>query len=126
MTNSDDRREFLRIDYETPVQYKIYTGERLLKKPDVLSKNISASGLLFRTDSDTAIPAIGNIVWIELDEKMLNICHEIENDLLLRDSGIFARVVRISEGEPDRSYDIGVCFLRRKNLDDSQIEMLFN
>jgi hypothetical protein len=37
---------------------------------------------------------------------------------------VFGRVVRIAEGEPELSYDIGVCFLRRKNMTEDDINAL--
>lgn len=122
--NFDERREFLRMDYETPLDFKILTGDKLTVKSDITSRNISASGLLFRTNKDVSIPAISDIVWIKLDEKMVNICAEIENDLIIHEGGIYGRVVRISEGEPGISYDVGVCFLRRKDMSEEEIQAL--
>ncbi len=124
MSVEEDRREFFRVIHKTPLKFKIYKGDKLSKKAEIVSKNISPSGLLFRTYSELDIPPIGSMVWVQLDDKMLNICEEIENDLIMKDEGLFGRVVRISEGEPGKSYDIGVCFLRRQNMDDSDIETL--
>jgi len=123
-TNNDEKREFLRVDYETDLNFKVLAGDKLTTKSDISSRNISACGLLFRTASEAAIPALSSIVWIELDDKMLNVCSEIEHDLVIHNGGIFGRVVRIAEGEPGQSYDIGVCFLRRKDVTDEEIEML--
>lgn len=122
----DERREFLRLEYERSLNFKVLSGEKLLTKSGVFSRNISASGLLFRTASETSIPPLSSIVWIELDPKMLNICGEIETDLIIHKNGVFGRVVRIAEGEPGKSYDIGVCFLRRKNMTKTEIQLLIN
>lgn len=122
----DERREFLRLEYERSLNFKVLSGEKLLTKSGVFSRNISASGLLFRTASETSIPPLSSIVWIELDPKMLNICGEIETDLIIHKNGVFGRVVRIAEGEPGKSYDIGVCFLRRKNMTKTEIQILIN
>lgn len=122
----DERREFLRLEYEHSLNFKVLSGEKLLTKSGVFSRNISASGLLFRTASETSIPPLSSIVWIELDPKMLNICGEIETDLIIHKNGVFGRVVRIAEGEPGKSYDIGVCFLRRKNMTKTEIQLLIN
>ncbi len=122
--SNDDKREFLRVGYETSLNFKLLKGEKLASKSDIFSQNISAAGLLFRTSSESSIPALSSIVWIELDDKMMNICTEIENDLLIFNNGVFGRVVRIAEGEPDKSYDIGVCFLRRKNMTEAEIQTL--
>lgn len=126
MNYDEDKREFFRVDYETPVKLKVQGNEKFVTKSEVVSQNISPSGILFRTDSESSIPPISSVVWVELDPKMLTICEEIEGDLVIHEGGVFGRVVRISEGVPGESYDIGVCFLRRQNLDDSQIESLRN
>lgn len=120
----DERREFLRMEHTGPVKYQELKGGRLSRKSDILSKNISASGLLFTTEN--VPPALSSILKVELDDKMLNVCHEIESDLLIMGKAVLGRVVRISEGEPGKSYDVGVCFLRRKNLSDQEITRLIN
>ena len=124
MPEGDDKREFLRMDYETPLDFKVLSGEKLSSKKDIVSRNVSSSGLLFRTASETSIPNLSSIVWIKLDDKMLNICSEIENDLVMLNGGVFGRVVRIAEGEPGLSYDIGVCFLRKQNMSKEDISDL--
>lgn len=121
---SEDKREFLRVDYETPLNFKVLSGEKFNVKSDICSRNISACGLLFRTTRESSIPALSSIVWIELDQKMMNICSEIEDDLVTYKNGIFGRVVRIAEGEPGRSYDVGICFLRKKNMTAEEIQAL--
>lgn len=122
----EEKREFLRVDVETPLNFKALKGEKLISKGDISSRNVSASGLLFRTNTDASIPALSSIVWIELDEKMMNICSEIEDDLLIHNNGVFGRVVRIAEGDPGQSYDVGVCFLRKKDMTPEEIQTLVN
>jgi hypothetical protein len=123
-SDADDKREFLRVDHETPLNFKVMGTDKLLTKPDIESRNISASGLLFRTTRDSSIPALSSIVWIELDPKMMNICSEIEGDLIIHNNGVFGRVVRIAEGAPGESYDVGVCFLRKKDMSEDEIQSL--
>jgi len=120
----EEKREFLRVDYEKQLNFKVLSGEKLSSKQDVLARNVSASGLLFRTSSESSIPALSSVVWIELDEKMMNICSEIEEDLLIHNNGVYGRVVRIAEGEPGKSFDVGVCFLRKKDLSEQEISDL--
>jgi c-di-GMP-binding flagellar brake protein YcgR len=122
--NYEEKREFLRIDHEAPVEFKMLSAEKLSAKKAVLSRNISASGLLFRAESEASIPPISGIIWIKLDEKMMNICSEIEEDLIRSADGVFGRVVRISEGDTGISYDIGVSFLRKKDMTDDDISAL--
>ncbi len=54
----------------------------------------------------------------------MNVCHEIENDLVVYKNGVFGRVVRIAEGEPNKSYDVGICFLRRETMSDDEVQVL--
>lgn len=120
----DEKREFLRVDYETPLNFKVMKGDKLAAKSDVFSRNVSACGLLFRTSNDASIPALSSVVWIELDPHMMNICSEIEQDLVIHKNGVFGRVVRIAEGEPGKSFDIGVCFLRKSNMTEAELREL--
>lgn len=120
----EEKREFLRVDYETTLNFKVLKGDRLTAKPDIFSRNVSASGLLFRTPRETSIPALSSIIWVELAPKMMGLCVEIENDLVIYKGGVFGRVVRIAEGEPGKSYDVGVCFLKRKDLTEEEIQAL--
>lgn len=118
----EERREFLRVDYEKALNFRELKGEKFAPKAEVVSRNVSACGILFRT---TKIPpALSSIIWIELDEKMMGICSEIESDLIMHKGGIFGKVVRIAEGEPGESYDVGVAFLRRKNMTEGEIQQL--
>jgi hypothetical protein len=48
-TDGDDKREFLRVDYEKHLNFKVLKTGKLTTKTDIASRNISASGLLFRT-----------------------------------------------------------------------------
>ena len=118
----EERREFLRVDYEAALDFKELKGEKLSPKAEAMSKDISACGILFRTEKIP--PALSSVVWIKMDDKMTNVCAEIESDLVIHQGGIFGRVVRIAEGEPGKSYDVGVAFLRRKNMTEAEIEQL--
>ena len=120
----EEKRDFLRVDHEKELNFKVLAGDKLASKSDVLSRNVSASGLLFRTESESTLPALSNIVWVELDDNIMSVCNEIENDLVMFKNGIFGRVVRIAEGEPGKSYDVGVCFLRKENMSEQDIQAL--
>jgi len=124
MTEHEEKREFLRVDYEKDVNFKELRGEKLSQKAGMHTRNISACGLMFRTSS--LPPALSSVIWIELDQKMQGICSEIEEDLIIHNGGVFGRVVRIAEGEPGVSYDIGVAFLRKKDMTESEINELIS
>jgi len=120
----EEQREFLRVDHETMLNFREVRSEKLSNKNAILTKNVSACGLLFRTENIP--PTLSSTILVELDEKMMSLCSEIEEDLVIIENGIMGRVVRISEGEPDVSYDVGICFLRRKNMTKNDIEDLLN
>ncbi|MFH1395396.1 MAG: hypothetical protein ABIH09_04485 [Candidatus Omnitrophota bacterium] len=124
--NRDERREFLRVDYDTQLNFKVLKGEKFAGKSDIQARNISACGLLFNTSSESSIPALSSIVWIELDQKLMNVCEEIEDDLVIHKNGVFGRVVRIAEGDPGKSYNIGVCFLRKSDMSADEIQALIS
>lgn len=125
-TEGENLREFLRVDHDTPLNFKVMAGEKFAARSDVFSRNISACGLLFRTTKETSIPALSSIVWVELDSRMINVCSEIEEELLIHKNGIFGRIVRIAEGEPGISYDVGVCFLRKRDMTSEEIQSLLS
>ncbi|MBU1128481.1 MAG: hypothetical protein KKB12_01690 [Candidatus Omnitrophica bacterium] len=120
----DENREFFRLDHETALNFREVKSDKLANKQEILVRNISACGLLFRTESIP--PTLSSSIWIELDPKMMGLCKEIEEDLLILNNGILGRVVRISEGEPGISYDVGIGFLRKKDMTPEEIEDLLS
>ncbi|MGB3114141.1 MAG: PilZ domain-containing protein [Candidatus Omnitrophota bacterium] len=120
----ENRRQFFRVDYEAIVNLRELKGEKLSSKADITTRNISACGILFRTEKIP--PALSSITWVALDPKMMSVCSEIEDDLLIHNGGIFGRVVRIAEGEPGKSYDVGIAFLRKKSMTQEEIEQLMS
>ena len=118
----EEHREFLRVGHEVNVKYHEVKKSEASPKIDILTKNVSACGLLFRTSHIP--PALSSIIWVELDSRMINVCSEIEGDLLIHKGGILGRVVRLAEGEPGVSYDVGICFLRKKDMSEDEIGKL--
>lgn len=126
MSNAEmeEKREFLRVDYAAEIELKVLKENKMTLKKDVFCRNLSANGLLFRTTIESSIPNLSSTVWVKLDDKMINICSEIESDFILYNNGIFGRVVRIAEGEPGLSYDVGICFLRKSRMSEDDIRVL--
>jgi hypothetical protein len=115
----DERREFLRFDHEVAVNFRDVRVDKLGSRSEIFTLNLSPSGLLFRTKN--LPPALSSTIWVQLNDHMMNVCSEIESDLIIREGGVMGRVVRLAEGEPGVSYDVGVCFLRRRNMSDSDV-----
>ena len=75
----EEQREFLRVDHETTLNFREVKSEKLSNKNSVLTRNVSASGLLFRTENIP--PALSSTIVVELNEKMMSLCSEVEKDL---------------------------------------------
>jgi hypothetical protein len=108
-----ERREFLRHRHEKPIHYKILnvTGgaKGTLQFSDAISRNLSASGILF---SSSEMPKISSLLMLELDYRSVQICREIEENAFILDNRLFGKVVRI-EDNGSGAYDIGVAFVKK-------------
>ncbi|HBU08938.1 MAG TPA: hypothetical protein DEA99_07150 [Candidatus Omnitrophica bacterium] len=97
-----ERRVFIRLDEKVDLRYKMLSlKEGQLRQsfnPEQLSasKNISAGGLVFIADEPLTV---GSIVELKIE---LGPADSIE---------CLAKVIRTEEKEPEKSYDIAVCFL---------------
>ncbi len=127
-SNLKERREFFRVKFDAPVQFRAYTDTEVFgsSRNEVLegkTRDISQSGVLFETDK---VPPMSSILWLNLDFRTLQICQEIEQRALVYKDGLLGRVVRIEENPVKRTYDVGVCFLTRseKSARDVQQALL--
>ena len=123
-----ERREFFRLSYTSPIQFKFYDVKNLQKSAPSTSgplegntRNISQSGVLFQTDDNP--PSLSAIIWMNLDIRTLKICQEIESRALIFNNGVLGKVVRVEEdAENNNSYDIGVCFLKKDQKDSRDVQ----
>ena len=109
-SQNQERREFFRVPYTSSLRYKAYAE----KGSNGTAQNISESGILFQTEQEP--PKLSSIVWLNLDIRTLKICQEIESKALIFNNGILGKVVRVEE-DSEKSYDVGVCFLRKDQKD---------
>lgn len=105
-----ERREFLRLDYVTPLAYKVCKKETVDKLLQGYISNISQSGLLCNINDKVNKD---DIVWLSFDRSTLNICEGLETRCFIYQSGVIGKVVRIAH-KPDNTYDIGVQFITRE------------
>ncbi|MBU0895000.1 MAG: PilZ domain-containing protein [Candidatus Omnitrophica bacterium] len=121
----DSKREFVRYSYDKPVSFKILISAKqnrsASKMVSGMSKNLSASGLLFKSDH---LPEISSILELELDYRTTGICHEIEENALMINNKLIGKVVRIEEDE-DGKYNIGVAFIKKNDQLPPDIEGMF-
>ena len=122
---AQERREFFRIHFSTPLNFKGYS-RLALDSPEAAqgtSQNISQSGVLFQIEDNP--PQLSSIVWMNLDIRTLSICKEIEKRALILNNGLFGRVVRVEEDAKDsHRYDVGVCFLTQEQKNLREVEQI--
>ena len=111
-----EKREFFRYKHEKPVYYKNIgvpsQGDMATKFIKAMSKNLSASGLLFTAE---LIPKLSSIVMIDLDYRTSQICREIESRVMMLENKLIGKVVRI-EDAGEGFYDIGVAFIKKSEV----------
>lgn len=128
--NSQEKREFFRINFSSPLSFKSYSVDRSAPKISTAdtpgsSKNISQSGILFQTTENP--PALSSILWMDLDIRTLNICQEIENRALVLNKGLLGRVVRVEENPNNADvFDVGVCFLTKDQKDSREVQTILS
>ncbi len=113
-----DRRAFLRMNYEAPVEVKVLSNVK--DANPATSRNISQTGILF--SSEHLVP-LSSMVWLNLDINTLSICSEIEENSLIYKNGIVGKVVRVDEAD-DGNYDIGVCFVKKSAPEAEKLKSL--
>ena len=125
--SSQERREFFRLNYTEPLQFKAYqTGMGRTETASIgRSRNVSQSGVLFQTQKNP--PQLSSIVWVSLDIRTLTICKEIEKRALMFNNGLLGRVVRVEEDANENDlYDIGVCFLTQAEQDSKEVQQVIS
>jgi c-di-GMP-binding flagellar brake protein YcgR len=121
---AQERRNFFRINFKTPLQFKAYeAGKREKSAPSpATSQNISPTGILFKTQQDP--PDLSSILWMNMDIRTLQICQEIEKRAVTFNDGLLGKVVRVEEDPEDGAYDVGVCFLTQSERNSRQVQKL--
>lgn len=114
-----DRRKFLRIDclVETYVISIAESGG--LDNSNGLAKNISASGVLFKTKKKYPI---GTIVSIEISPGILNELDENRAKVIKTRGFVLGKVVRV-EGIEEDSYDCAVSFISSKEENEEYLRI---
>lgn len=109
-----ERRKFVRLDYITPLAYKICSKETVTMLLQGYTSNISETGILCKINEKVSKE---DILWLSFDRGVLDICTEVERKSLIYQNGVIGKVVRI-DSKQDKSYTIGLQFITReeKNL----------
>ncbi len=109
-----ERREFTRMEYVSPLDYKVCKKETISKLLDGYTADVSPAGLLCNIKERVNKE---DILWLSFDRSTLIICEELEKKALIYQSGVIGKVTRV-EPKAKGNYDVGVRFLTReeKNL----------
>lgn len=105
-----ERRDFIRLDYSSPLAYKVCKKKTVSKLLEGYTSDISQSGVLCSVREKVKK---GDIVWLSFDKSTLNICEEIEKRALIYQSGVIGRVARV-KAKNSNSFDVGVRFITRE------------
>ena len=129
LKTSPNRREFFRVDFTVPLEFKSYLVPQAEKFGTVselssgATQNLSQSGILFETTENP--PQLSSILWMNLDIRTLNICREIETRALIFQNGLLGRVVRVEENPAkDHAFDVGVCFLTQDQTSSREVQVI--
>jgi hypothetical protein len=114
-----ERRKFLRIDCLIETYILSITENEELDCSSGLTKNLSASGLLFRTDKSYQA---GTILSIEISPGVLNDLDENRGKIIKTRGFVLGKVVRLDELE-DNVYDCAIVFISSQDEDDDYLRI---
>jgi len=110
MDNPNERREFVRLDYATPLVYKICKKETISKLLEGYTSNVSPSGLLCNIREGVNPD---DILWLSFDRRLLSICEKLEKRVFIYQNGIIGKVARVEPKELG-NFDVGLKFITRE------------
>lgn len=115
--NEREKRSFVRYDHKVPIHYSLVTKPHekgiVSKAIHAISKNLSASGVLFSTDK-AHIPDLSSILILDLDYRMARVCEALEKRALIVNNKLLGKVVRIQR-VPGDAINVGVAFIRKSD-----------
>jgi c-di-GMP-binding flagellar brake protein YcgR len=115
-----ERRQFVRLDYVTPLDYKVCKKETITKLLQGYTSNVSKTGLLC-TIKQKVEPE--DILWLVFDRDTLSVCMDAEKSSLVYQNGIIGKVVRV-ELKENNTYKVGIHFITREEKGKSDVEYI--
>jgi len=115
--NGAERRGFVRIEYATPLAYKICRKETVSKLLQGYTSDVSQSGLLCKIGEKVNKD---DIIWLSFDRAVLGICQDLEKRVFIYQNGIIGKVARVESLTPG-AFDVGVHFIIREEKNDTNI-----
>lgn len=112
--NGPERRQFVRLDYVSPLGFKVCKKKTVSKLLQGYTADISQAGLLCNIKEKVKKD---DILWLSFNRAILSICGELEKRALIYQNGIIGKVVRVKPKNRG-TYDVGIRFITReeKNL----------
>jgi c-di-GMP-binding flagellar brake protein YcgR len=114
-----ERRKFIRIDYEEPLNYKVCKLETVSKLLSGYTQNVSQTGLLCKLKDHVPEDAV---LWLCFNMDTLELCQQIETHSIVIQKGVLTKVVRINP-RLDGCFDVGVCFITREEKDQGFVAL---
>jgi hypothetical protein len=112
-----ERREFARVDFATPLAYKVCRRDTVSKLLQGYTSDVSHSGLLCKIGERLNAD---DIVWLSFDRGILNICQELERRVFIYQNGIIGKVARVEESGGG-IFDVGIHFITREEKNNTNI-----
>jgi len=106
----EERREFPRLNYSTPLGFKVCSKDTISKLCAGYTVDISQSGLLCNINEKVNQD---DILWLSFDRSTLDFCREMEKRAFIYQNGIIGNVTRV-EPEQAGSYSVGIRFITRQ------------
>ena len=117
-----ERRKFFRLDYETPLAYKVCKEKTISRILEGYTSNVSETGLLCNIKDKVRKK---DILWLCFDRGALSTCQDLEKQALIYQNGIIGKVARI-EDRNDGSFNVGVQFITREEKNPGYIYSKFD
>jgi c-di-GMP-binding flagellar brake protein YcgR len=112
-----ERRQFVRIDFTTPLACKVCKKETISKILDGYTADISRGGILCNIKDRVKK---NDILWLSFDRSGLSFCADLEKRSLIYQNGVIGKVVR-AEPKKDKTFEVGIQFITREEKNLSNI-----
>ena len=112
-----ERRQFVRLEYVTPLAWKRCKKETISKLCQGYSMDVSQTGLLCNVKEKVSI---NEILWLSFNRTTLSICSDLEKKSLIYQNGVLGKVVR-AQKKRNGIYHVGVQFITREEKNVSNI-----
>ena len=108
-----ERRQFVRLEYITPLAYKVCNKTTISRLLQGYVSKISEAGLFCKLNEKVDKD---DILWLSFDKGTLDVCLGLERRSLIYQNGIIGKVIRI-ECQEGGTYNVGVQFITREDQD---------